>query len=199
MWSSRRIAGFFARLAIIYGLFVIPWPGIKTGYAAFFRVSGTFFFESLIPGGSVRFEPAPNPTGRFDTVILCVNKRTGAEAEADASSRNSGYLQTALLISLVLATPLPWSRRVWALLWGLLLVNVAMACTTLVLLLRIFSSRGFLLELTPFWDKILEVAFGLAMTDAVTLWPVSVLTWIVVSFRRSDWATAFGGPVKTSL
>ncbi len=66
------------------------------------------------------------------------------------------------------------------------------------MLLRIFSSRGFLLELSPVWDKILEVAFGLAMSDAVTLWPVSVLTWIVVSFRRSDWATAFGGPVKTS-
>ncbi|MHC4697956.1 MAG: hypothetical protein ACYTFA_14580, partial [Planctomycetota bacterium] len=125
MLRFRGITGFFTRLSVIYILFVLPWPGLKAEYAAFFRTGGNLVLPSLIPEGSIRLAPAPDPTDRFDTYIHFANKRTGGEGEAVASSRNSGYLQTAFLISLILATPQAWSGRLWALLWGLILVNLA--------------------------------------------------------------------------
>ena len=189
MSRFRRIAGFFARLVAIYALLVIAWPGIKTAYAVVYSAGGNLVFQTLMPWSSIRFHPRVDPTGQFDTRINFANKRTGAEGWILASSRNCGYLQTAFLVSLVLATSLPWRRRLWALLWGLILVNVAVACKLLVILLAGFSHGGFLLKLPPAWEKVLEVGYHLASNDLASLWPVSVFIWILVSFRRTDWQT----------
>jgi hypothetical protein len=72
-------------------------------------------------------------------------------------------------------------------LWGLILVNLAITCKLLILVLRALSYKDFLLKLTPGWEKVVQVAYELALIDVLSLWPVSVFIWILVSFRRADW------------
>ncbi len=93
----RRIAGFFARLLLIYGLFVIPWPGVKAAYAAFFSRGANIALQSSVPGGRVRFRPVPPPAGKYDTYIHFFNKQSGARKSLRTSSRDPAYLQTACL------------------------------------------------------------------------------------------------------
>ncbi len=186
MLPFRQIVSFFARLLAVYGLFVIAWPGIQGACTVVFCAGGNLVFRSLIPGGSVRFHPLPDTGDKLDTRIHLTNKRSQAMAKISAYSRRFAYLQSALLVSLVLATPLPWRRRLWTLLCGLILLNVVIACNMLIGLLRAFASRVGLLNLTPAWDKVLQVAYELAFINVASLWPLPVLVWILVSFRRAD-------------
>jgi|SRR3972149_774246 len=188
MLPFRRIAGFFCRLFLIYGFLVAPWPGINAGYAALFSAGGNQVFRSIVPGGSVRFHPVPPPAGKFDTHVHLANLRSGGTMMYKISSRDPAYLQTTLLTSLVLATPLPWRRRLWALLLGMILVNVAIVCKLLVTVLHGFSStRVALLDPSPPWDKVLAVAYDFAVGDVVMLLMLPVFIWILVCFRQSDW------------
>jgi hypothetical protein len=188
MLSFRRIGGFFGRVLLIYGLFVVSWAGIKADYAALYSGGWNLVFRSLIPGGSVRFHATPPPTGKHDTYIDFVNLRSGARGTLTTSSRDPAYLQTAFLVSLVLATPLPWRRRLWALVGGLILVHALIAGRLLVTVLHEFSRAQFsLLAPGPPWNKVLSVANRLAVGDVVMLLMLPVFIWILVCFRQSDW------------
>ena len=68
MLPFRRIAGFFARLAVIYALFVIPWPGIKTVYAALFRTGGNLVIPSFVR--NARNKPRGSVVGQNHSVLL---------------------------------------------------------------------------------------------------------------------------------
>ena len=187
MLPFRLIAGFFCRLLVIYALLAIPWPGIKAGYAAIFRAGGNLIFGSLVSGGSVHFHPMLEPQDKFDTHIHFVNLRSGEKKKLLTSSRNPGYLQTAFLVSLVLATPVPWRRRLWALLWGLIPLNMAIAGRLLVRVLYMFSSaRLSLLAPGPPWENVLQRANDFAAGDVVMMLMLPVFIWILVSFRRDD-------------
>lgn len=54
---------------------------------------------------------------------------------------------------MILATPVPWKRRGWALLWGLLLVHVFMVLSVACYIWNQSTDLG-LLVLTPFWKTI---------------------------------------------
>lgn len=189
MLPFRQIAAFFIRLLVIYGLLLILWPGVKPTYAGIFSAQGNLVFRSLIPRGPVYLRPmVPPSAGVFDTEIHLLNLRSGAGGMIPASSRRA-YAQTILLVSLVLATPLPWWRRFTALVWGLILVDVAITCKLFVAVLHGFSdSHVRLLVPAPPWDRILPLANQLVANDIVTLFIVPVFIWILVTFRRTDWA-----------
>ena len=100
------------------------------------------------------------------------------------------YLQTGFLASLFLATPVRWRRRLRALSWGLILVHVAIVGKMLVTVLNAYSGKGVsLLARTWPWEDIMAVAYVFAERDILTLVMLPVLLWILVSFRRADWAS----------
>ncbi len=187
MPSPRTIAGFFVRLFLVYGLLVVPWPELKAGYASLYRAVATAVFGSLIPGGAVRFEPMLDPYSKYDTDLHFLNTRSGARQRAAISTRDPAYFQTIFLVSLVLATPLPWRRRWWALVSGLTLVHGVIFCTVLVMLLYGFTRPQLaLLAPGPPWGSLLSVAHRLAAGDTVGLLCVPVFIWILVAFRGAD-------------
>jgi hypothetical protein len=189
MLPPKRIAGCFCRVALIYGLLVLPWPGVRAGYAAFFRAGGNLIFRSSIPGGSVRFRPAPRPKGPIDTHVQFADLRSGTTTAVMTSSQKPGYLSTALVLALVLATPLPWRRRLRALFWGLILISAFVACELLIIVLHVFSAaRLSLFGPPPPWDKVLTVAHQVATSGVVTWFIFPVFVWGLVCFRKTDWA-----------
>ncbi len=199
MPKRRIIVGFFLRLFLLYGFLVIPWSVVKACYGSFYRVAATDIFGSLIPGGTVRYERMSEPRGGYDTHIFYMNTRTGAWQTAVASSRDPAYFQTIFLISLVLATPVPWRRRGWALVAGLALVQGFIFLKVFVTLLYGFSRpQVAVLDPAPLLRLWLSAANRILVADLVALLLVPVFIWMLVTFRATDWDGLAGLDTKAN-
>ena len=104
------------------------------------------------------------------------------------SSRYVGYLPTATLIALVIATPTPWSRRWRALFWGLVLVNGFVGVRVAIGLVVGFREVG-LFVYGPFGKTVVDLAYKAVAVSPVTSCVVPALIWILVTFRREDFDT----------
>jgi len=193
MFPLRPIAGFFVRCALIYLLLVAPLPGLKDGYRAVFRWAGNAIFYSFGGDGSVYFEPLSRADHVRDTRLRLVNRRTGNSGSMDFKCVYTGYRPTAFLIALVLATPIPWSRRGWALIWGLLGVSLFVAVRVWLRLLDAFSN-GDVLALYTF-SSFAKAALGnlikVLVRSPEMSYIIPAFIWILVAFRRGDRATVF--------
>lgn len=190
MWRRRPFAGFVIRLLLIYGMFCIPWPGVRQGYAAFYRSAANGLFGSFGAEGVVRFRPAQSEQGRFDSEIQVSKPGCPNLGVLQHDSILTGYLPMAETIALVLATPILWRRRWKALLYGVLLVNGFVALSVCITLLHLFSIEQpwALFKPGEFWSKVLA-----RVSECVTVAPtctflVPVLIWILVTFRREDFS-----------
>ncbi len=200
MSPSRRIGGFFGRLLLIYGVLAAPWPGINAGYATLFSAGGNLMFRSFMLGDSVRFRPVSHPTASDDTHIHGPNSRTGVGRRTTPFSRRWGYLPTAFLVSLVLATPLPWRRRLGALLVALILLHACIVGELLVVVVHKLSGPELaLFHVRPPWDNLLDAANAVVEAGMVMFFMVPVLIWGLVCFRRADWVKWFPGSAPPSV
>lgn len=156
MLPPRQLGRFFLAVLIVYAVLMAPWPGLEHGYAYLFRSGSNIVFARFWfwPDGGVRFldlkalkpgdlapgTPELEATGTFDTGMELRSQRApGAYGYLRTSSRYVGYGPTVVLITLVLATPILWARRGWALLWGLLLIHAFIALRLTLTL----SANGF--------------------------------------------------------
>ena len=90
-----------------------------------------------------------------------------------------------MLIALVVATPLSWSRRGWALLWGLLLTHVFIALRLTLTL----AAGGFavpdkayaLFHPGAFWQRILTGGQNVLSDNPTVSFVVPVFIWFLVA------------------
>ena len=212
MLSVKQTYGFFVRLVLLYGLLAVPWPGLRAIYAAGYRAVGNALFGSFGRDGAVRFRPLTQGREQADTAIDLANRRrTQSTATMGHSARLIGYLPTAEVVALILATPIAWRRRWKALLWGLLLVHGLIALRVTILLLYGFSSDQpcALYSPGPFWSDVLTKAYSLGAVWVSFTFVAPIFIWLLVTFRRIDlqrWLVtrgdgelAAGQPVKKDI
>ncbi len=190
MFPLRRISGFFIRCLVFYGLLIGPWPQLMDGYRAFFRAGGNLLFHHFGPAGSVEFKPIPSLDHAKDVTLRLTKHRVGS-LERDIKSVYAGYRPTAFLIALVLATPVPWSRRLWALLWGLILVNAFVSFRVGLVLLDDFSNNNplALFTLSHTLKAGLRLLVLLFYRAPEMHYIVPAFIWLLVTFRRDDLKT----------
>lgn len=184
----KRFAGFLVPMLALYALFMAPWPGVREAYAGASRVACQALLGSFGGRGQVFFRPSLRHEPGSMSVTL---RRKGSRASTTGSigTRYQGYVPTVLVISLVLATPLPWRRRWLALLWGLLLVNVFVLFRIALQILVVFETTPglALYELGPFWIRFLSLVDEVVGTSTASSYIAAAVIWILVCFRRGDW------------
>ena len=195
MSPLKRLSFFFIGCSLVYALLVVPWPGLLDAYRACFRAGGNVLFHSVGSAGSVLFKPIPSGDHARDTTLVLIKRRPHyARGELDIKSVYTGYRPTAFLIALVIATPIPWSRRWRALVWGLVWVNVFVALRVWLRLLDTFSDGNVLALYTfsPFWKSLLQALVKIIVEQPETHYMAPAFIWILVVFRRGEWKRAFG-------
>ena len=189
---AKRILKFSLGFLVTYAILIIPWPGIQEGYESFFRTGGEFLFKSFGSKGIVRMLPADDR--KLDIRLFAGNREmvmadgNFAALEMSLSSRIMGYIPTILIFSLILASPIPWKRRLWALLWGLILVNVLIALKLLIQIFAIYNSSEVLslYLFNPFWQKVLNFSFQHFISPPGPTVVLVLIIWILVSFNKND-------------
>jgi hypothetical protein len=187
--TGKGAAGFIVRLLVYFGLLAwVPWPGLQEGYRALFIGGADGVFGTSGAGISIRFRQVSGSDRLEDVEMVVTPKGSPKFWTTPISSRVTGYLPTAAVIVLVAATPLPWPRRVRALLWAVVGVHLFILLRLAVALLYSLSVA----RLGPFfgaggtWSdwiyRGLEVPIRMPTTSLV----IAVLIWILATFRRDD-------------
>jgi hypothetical protein len=191
---ARRAGPFLCLFTVAYGLLMALWPVWGGAYARLYATGAAFLFESFGSRAIVAFS-RPDDTHR-DEVKITFYDRQRVDAHARPvpllriahDVRYGVYIYVAFLTALVLATPIPWRRRGWALFGGLILIHAFMAFRLLLLVVQLLNSNEVaLLPLPWFWGKVLLLSVQVFTINILPSFVVAIFIWILVSFRRANW------------
>jgi len=193
MRPSKQIISAVGGFIVIFGLLMVPWPGWNGIYGGYFRALGQAAFSCPDEQRVVLFEPHPMQHGfsSLDTQMTLGNRSStdssgrGRADIVDLDTRSLGWMPTALTMALILATPVPWRQRGWALLWGLLLIH-AFILFSLQVWIWDKSPALSLLNLSPFWQTMMDDLEYTLVTQIGASFSVPILIWILVTIRREN-------------
>lgn len=186
MFPRRLAVRFLLSVGVLYALLTAGWGVIGPAYGSYFRTMGGWVFGSFPGGGVVRFQSDPRAAQEKDSILVLSRRGANKGSAVHMSSRYVGYAPTTLVIALILGTPIPGVRRLYALFWGLLLVNAFVLVRVLIGILIIFGTRESvrLYTLTPFTETLLAYGNEVLCLSVTAMYVVPILIWIPVSFRR---------------
>ena len=193
MLRLRRLIVSFLSFVLILGVFtvLVPvlLPQVQSAYAELFRGGISLVFGKFGSDGRVHLEPLTSPHPDHDTKIRLEHRWNGGFVELLGDSRTQGYLPTAFITALALASPIPWRRRWRAVIGCLVVITAFVGLRVLVFLLWEFSGEGgpAFIELGAFWRTVLKYAHWLTVESFAGCYIIPLPLWFCVTFRRSDW------------
>ncbi len=187
MIPPRSLTGSVVTLVAVFTVLIWPWSGVQRVYASAYSAVGTILFANVGQGVSVEVRPLEALEGRMDTELVLHSKAIPGGGRAPHNAR-SGYVAMVELVSLVLATPVVWSRRWKALVWGLILVNLFVVLRLAVVVLEgLVAFPGWtLIEMGRTGTMALQAAVDVIAVSPTLSFVVPALIWMLVTFRRSD-------------
>lgn len=195
MLPLKRTSGFFLLCALSYGVLMASWPVVQDAYRACFCAGGNLLYGTFGRMGATSFSPIQQGGGQQDTQIT-LRKRIPRSPRGylDINSNHIGYRPTAFMIALALATPISWSRRWRALVWGLAFVQCFVAMRVGLSLLDSFSNADPLAIYSygPSTKKVLQAATSILFKAPGGIYIGPMFIWLAVTFRRGDMAEIFG-------
>lgn len=178
--------GFLLRFLLLYVLLMIPWPGVQSTYSTVFVRSGAFLYGGLGKDYDVH-GAVPDKHGTLGDVVIVVPREGIGLLEPRISSREVGYLATAVTIALILATPTTWRRRLRSVALGLALTCVFVAIRPLFLVLYLATVNVQILTgaVQPTaLDKAISAATNFVAFGQPMSYIVPVIIWMLVAVRR---------------
>jgi hypothetical protein len=162
-------------------------------YSSYFRALGEAAFTRQDDQRVVLFDSKHEQHGfsSLDTEMILGNRSladssgSGLAETVNLDTRSIGWMPTALTMALILATPVSWRQRAWALLWGLLLIH-AFILFSLQVWIWDESPAVSLITLSPFWQTVLDDLEYTLLTQLGASFSVPILIWILVTIRRED-------------
>ncbi len=179
--------GFLLRFLVLYLLLMIPWPGVETAYRTVFVKGAAFLYGNLGEHYDVTTVEAVTDAEGPDVVIVVPRRDMEKLVELGISSREVGYLASVVVVSLMLATPVAWRRRLW-------ILGLGFALTCLFVIVRMLPLVAYtrmadadilngVVEPGVYEEALAAVAkfvgFGQPMS-----YIVPIIIWILVAVRR---------------
>ncbi len=177
---------------MIYALFLVLWVGISDWYPKQVQTVGTAVFrKAIISTGSrwvVILSPADTKVGRFDTTLAVLNKETRGLGQQPFSSLSIAYLPMAMTISLILASPVPWKRRLVSIVFGSLVVCAWISLALFFMVLNAYCGEPPLGMYTvgAWLTKPIGFITWVVSVSTVPQFVVPVFFWLMVTIRGDD-------------
>jgi hypothetical protein len=203
MHQRNLVLAFAGKFALVYYVLIAPWPGFAARFSRWLGEQFSWDLQAFVAllhhlydpfGGTAVVDFRPNEglndarlfVCRADSLIADGTYRTCGSFFT--STRYLGYLALALMVALVLASPVSWKRRAFALAGGIVAVHVLVAVKVWIILLSIVNATPSLrmAPLAPFWKPTLNAAYQNFVIPLGPMFTLVVLCWVAVCFRRSD-------------
>ncbi len=193
MLNTKALAGFFGRFLAFFTAMLLLWPIVGETYGTMYRSEMNTIFSSFFADGVVSLKSLQDEGTTFDTDLILASRTSGLELGRRINSYQQGYLPTIYLLGLILATPIPWSRRFRAILWGLVIVNIYLPLRLLPALLLDFSNPQLgVVTLGPWFATIVRFFRDVVHIGFAGHFVVPIPIWFLLCFRRGDAARILG-------
>ncbi len=180
---------FLVCFAFWYATILFSWPLIGQAYCSAFRAVGTALYGENSSVKEIGFEPFNQTYHSHYTRVVIVNPArmnpdgSGPVRNLDLDTRAMGWMPLAFLLALVMAAPLPWSRRRPALFWGVLWQQTFVFIALGYCIWNDSSEVG-LVSLSESWKRAAEAVKSMLAGQLIVAIPI--LIWLLVTFRRAD-------------
>ncbi len=188
----RILVSFFIKLVVVYALFLALWVGVSDWYPEKFQTIGSVVIRKAIQATGSRWVVLLNPmedrVGRFDTSLAVLNKETRGLGQQAMSSLSIAYLPMAMTLSLILATPVPWKRRIIATILGSFLVSAWISLALFFMVLNAYCGPPPLgMYAAGAWlTKPISFVTWVVSVSTVPQFVVPVFIWLLVTVRGDD-------------
>ncbi len=185
------IIKFLLIFSITYVVLLLPQTGIDRKYENFFRNIGNKLFGNFGKEGVLMLKEEYGEG--YDTRIYLskkslLQKNNDYKAEIfPINSRRIGYISTAFLFALILATPLALKRKLVAMIIGLFLITLYAMLKLRVLILHFYTlTKTTGLYQLPDEKKSIEFWSDFFARPNTPVYYVVIIVWIAVSFSKKD-------------
>jgi hypothetical protein len=174
-------------------LFILLRALASTGfYPPLFRAAASPLIGHLGAHRIARLEPFEHPQGLFDTRLSLGTDVNGTPEFAQDMLLDTvrvDYAPTALVVALILATPIAWSRKWRALAAGLLVVHAFVALRFAVVAMYGFSLAGGRTQM-----GVLGFATEVLSSDYHLTYVVPAVIWLCVTKTEGRYLSFFFSP-----
>jgi hypothetical protein len=191
MLRTKPLLLFIIKAFIIYLILAAPFSFYDELYGRFYRKTAVSLFNHFDGNGFARFTEGKNKAitlvnvGNYDQI-----KKDGTceTTYANLNIRYLAYLPTILLISLILASPVPWKRKTISLLIGLLLLTsfVMFLQWLHIMICGIRAPWVNLTAISEFKKNTVIFAYQYLVEMPGFSRFLVVVIWLLVTFRKDD-------------
>jgi|GEM_PF-3603347 hypothetical protein len=194
--EKQPLVYFLSVFCVLFLVIMLLFSVLKTPFASIYTSFGKAILAPLVN------KPANNRNLKFslsddkkEVVLAQVIYKDRKNPDDTLVSKNitinifnEAYIPLVFLICLIAATPLDYRRRLWAMLWGFLIVQSMLLFKFSAMIFDNYTYPDYAIIPLPFpieqlvW---LVNAFQ-AMTGASFNVVLPVLLWIIVTFKRND-------------
>jgi len=187
-WKAPLMV-FAGRFLVCYLLLSLPWPGMTGLYRSLAGETASWLFDTERHSYSVSFAWGETPSRPYNARITIVNPKilnadgSGPVRHLDFDARclfSGPYL---LLVSLIVASPVPWRRR-----WRTLMLGLPVLALLLISFFEFClwqeSSEIGLVVLSPAQKEIVSLIRSVLTAYQGFLAPIFL--WLVITFQSED-------------
>ncbi|MGE3109963.1 MAG: hypothetical protein AB7G11_07100 [Phycisphaerales bacterium] len=195
----RRVLVFFVMAGGVYLGLVLLWQvdAVARGYGSAYRaVARACLSDFGSRGDLVEFLPNATQPG-MDTAIVANRRGVPVAGRTYHSTHVIGYLATAELLALIVATPVSWRRRAIALALGLGAIHVFIGLRVVLIIIWLYSTPGALYARWQFSSgarDALEWAVEMFASSLNATFFVPVAIWALLMFRADELRSLRPGP-----
>jgi len=192
MIKTKKIVISAVVFICVYTLLLLPQLNVNRVYAGFLAETGSFVFKHFPGDGYVNLK---TQTGKGKNDLALFISRTdwmeGTKIKgvtANKASDRIGYLITAFFLSLALATPLPWKRKLFVVLGGFVLITLFVLLKFYIIILYAYTQVDWFglyqesaqKERIGFW-------YSNFAAPATYGYSFAVILWLALSIGRKQW------------
>lgn len=191
MFRTKPLLLFILKAAVVYMILAAPLSFYDEMYGKFYRKIAGNLFSTFHTHGIARFAEG------YEKSITRINVGNYEQVEKSGALQTTfgylnirflAYLPTVLLISLILASPVNWKRKLLALVIGLFLLTAYIMLLQWIHILFL-SIRATWLKLFDFSESkkhIINLAYKYFVQMSGFTRFLVVLIWLLVTFRIDD-------------
>lgn len=213
--NRAAIIRFASIAAFFYIALILFQPVFHRAYGHFYRGLGTAMFSQVgrvgsvvfldlhsptifqevdlvTPGDLPRQVEIPKPEKEKDTLLVLQNRdQPGKFGLFRSGSRLMAFVPTALFLSLFIATPFAWPRKVMLLVLGTFALHAFIILRVWIYVMKVgfadAEKKYAIYEPGPFWNDLLRRADNVLVQDPTFNYIVPVFVWLVIVLGMAFW------------